>query len=148
MRLLGKEKVICKDCGKTLGFFGLFGKADFCDKCGASLCKRCAMAGDGGETLCRNCWNNRKGGRCFIATACYGENSNEVRILQNWRDKTLLENKYSEKIVNLYYKISPPIADYILDKPTIKRVVRKSLSIITILIKRTNKVKNNFIKKL
>ncbi len=72
--------------------------------------------------------NNNGGGGCFIATAAYGtELQPEVQALRNFRDETLLQNAIGEKFVETYYKVSPPIADYIRDKEVLKSVVRGAL---------------------
>jgi len=73
----------------------------------------------------------RIGGDCFIATACYGIESEEVKILRQWRDDTLLKNQLGKQFVNVYYTISPPIVNFISDKPFLKRVVKLGLSPIT-----------------
>jgi len=64
---------------------------------------------------------------CFIATACYGIDSNEVQIFRDWRDKKLLTNSFGRVFVKTYYKLSPPIANFIRDKPTLKSAVRCGL---------------------
>lgn len=63
-------------------------------------------------------------GSCFIATASFGSYDGEpVRILRQFRDKFLLTNKPGTAFVNFYYRISPPIAEFIADKPLIKLIV-------------------------
>ncbi len=64
---------------------------------------------------------------CFIATACYGTNSNEVEIFRRWRDNKLSKNKFGNKFINLYYKTSPPIAKFISNKPNLKRMIQIGL---------------------
>lgn len=71
--------------------------------------------------------HERRVGGCFIATACYGADSNEVQIFRNWRDTSLLRNKFGRSFVKTYYKISPPIASFIADKPLLKKAVRMGL---------------------
>ena len=101
---------------------------NFCRKCGAKFTKE--------DEFCSNCGKPRpKPKRCFIATTCYGTNSEEVRIFQNWRDNTLSKTGFGRKFVDTYYAISPPIADFISNKPLIKRIVRAGLSPLKELIK-------------
>ena len=67
-------------------------------------------------------------GICFIATACYGTPmAEEVRILSEFRDKYLLANPLGQVLIQMYYKFSPPIADYIKDNESLKKVVREIL---------------------
>lgn len=67
-------------------------------------------------------------GGCFIATAAFGtELQPEVQTLRKFRDEDLLTNKIGQEFVSAYYKVSPPIADYIRDKENIKSVVRIGL---------------------
>ena len=68
------------------------------------------------------------GGGCFIATAVYGTPfAKEVKILCEFRDKYLLTNSTGEAFVALYYRTSPPIADFIKEKFVLKAIVRKCL---------------------
>lgn len=65
---------------------------------------------------------------CFIATAAYGTPmAEEIDILRDFRDQYLLTNPVGETLVELYYKTSPPIADFIDDHPALKPVVRAAL---------------------
>ncbi len=64
---------------------------------------------------------------CFIATASYGENSGEVGLLCDFRDKCLLTNPLGEAFVKAYYKLSPPIADFIRESEPLKAAVRVAL---------------------
>jgi hypothetical protein len=68
------------------------------------------------------------GGGCFIATAVYGSPmAKEEQILIMFRDKRLLKNKTGKKLVELYYKVSPPIAEYIGKREWAKRITRGML---------------------
>jgi hypothetical protein len=63
-------------------------------------------------------------GGCFIVTACYGTPmAEEVRVLSEFRDERLLTNPAGKVFVNTYYKISPPVADFIREHPVLKSVV-------------------------
>ncbi len=65
------------------------------------------------------------GGGCFIATAAYGSLLEpHVALLQQFRDAYLLTNTPGKTFVSLYYRYSPPIADYIAEHELLKRVVR------------------------
>lgn len=65
------------------------------------------------------------GGGCFIATAAFGSYLHPyVRILRDFRDGVLLQNVAGRKFVNLYYRMSPPAADWISRRAWAKAVVR------------------------
>ena len=69
--------------------------------------------------------SSKGGGSCFIATAAYGTPmAEEVKILSRFRDKHLLNNFYGKTFVNLYYKYSPKMADYIRQEESLKAIVR------------------------
>ncbi|MGA8848407.1 MAG: right-handed parallel beta-helix repeat-containing protein [Dehalococcoidia bacterium] len=62
---------------------------------------------------------------CFIATAAYGTaTAKEIDILREFRDAVLLPNSLSAKFVSLYYKTSPPIANFISQHEVLRTVVR------------------------
>jgi len=70
----------------------------------------------------------RAKGRCFIATAAYGTPmAEEVQILRKFRDGYLLNNQFGRAFVDLYYKVSPPIAEFITEHSTLKPIVRVGL---------------------
>lgn len=65
---------------------------------------------------------------CFIATACYGDyNCREVMILRAFRNEYLEKNFFGSLIVKIYYSISPPIADFLGNRPGLKDFVRRVL---------------------
>jgi hypothetical protein len=67
-------------------------------------------------------------GGCFIATAAFGSYiSPHVKILRDFRDACLLTNRAGQGFVRLYYKYSPPMADFIADHEGLKTVVRYAL---------------------
>jgi hypothetical protein len=51
----------------------------------------------------------------------------EVKILKNFRDNVLLTNSLGKSFVNVYYKISPPVADFIAKYDSLRAVVRWSV---------------------
>ncbi|MEE9491260.1 MAG: CFI-box-CTERM domain-containing protein, partial [Dehalococcoidia bacterium] len=68
------------------------------------------------------------GGFCFIATAAYGSYlDSHVETLRNFRDQYLVNNPVGSALVSAYYKLSPPVADFIDDHPTLKPIVRAGL---------------------
>jgi hypothetical protein len=65
---------------------------------------------------------------CFIATAAYGTPmAEEIEILREFRDEYLLTNPLGKALVEFYYRISPPIAEFITEHPSLKPIVRAGL---------------------
>jgi len=65
---------------------------------------------------------------CFIATAAYGTPmAEEIQILRGFRDEYLLTNPMGQALVDLYYRVSPPIAEFITEHPGLKPIVRAGL---------------------
>jgi parallel beta-helix repeat protein len=79
-------------------------------------------------TLCDDCCVTAvfKGfWECFIATAAYGtDTAKEIDILREFRDTVLLPNSLGLRFVSLYYKTSPPIADFISQHEVLRTMVR------------------------
>ena len=64
-------------------------------------------------------------GGCFIATAAYGtDTARELDILREFRNEVLLPNSLGAELVSLYYKISPPIANFISHHEVLRTAVR------------------------
>jgi hypothetical protein len=65
------------------------------------------------------------GAGCLIATAAYGSPAAEqIDVLREFRDAVLLESTAGSKFVALYYKLSPPIADFISGSSFLRTLVR------------------------
>jgi hypothetical protein len=65
---------------------------------------------------------------CFIATACYDSYySPEVMVLRTYRDRVLMNSVPGKLFVKVYYFISPPIANFISQRETLKMIVRRFL---------------------
>jgi len=78
-----------------------------------------AQGGDGG---------GGGGGGCFIATAAYGSYlDSHVETLRDFRDQYLVTNPVGSALVSAYYKLSPPVAEFIDDHPALKPIVRVGL---------------------
>jgi hypothetical protein len=68
------------------------------------------------------------GGGCFIATAAYGSYlDSHVETLRDFRDRYMVNNPVGSALVSAYYKLSPPVADFIDAHPTLKPIVRAGL---------------------
>jgi len=70
-------------------------------------------------------WERVKKTPCFIATAAYESPSHpHVRILQDFREKYLMTNEFGLELVNVYYRYSPFVANFIETNKGLKVVVR------------------------
>jgi hypothetical protein len=68
------------------------------------------------------------GGMCFIATAAYGTSTaKQLDVLREFRDDVLLESTVGSQLVDLYYQVSPPIADFILEDIFVRTLVKELL---------------------
>jgi hypothetical protein len=68
------------------------------------------------------------GSGCCIATAsCGNPTAKEIQILREFRDEYLLTNPLGEALVEFYYTVSPPMAEFITEHPSLKPIVRAGL---------------------
>ncbi len=66
---------------------------------------------------------------CFIATAAYGSYlAPEVARLRTWRDQVLAPHPWGRALVDLYYRLSPPLAAWLADHPEARPWVRAALT--------------------
>lgn len=69
------------------------------------------------------------GGGCFIATAAYGTPlANEIGTLRTVRDQYLMGNAFGAIFADTYYRLSPPIARVVAERPGLAAIVRALLA--------------------
>ena len=65
---------------------------------------------------------------CFIATATYGTpTAEQINVLREFRDVALLKSTVGSQFVALYYRLSPPIANFIARSDLLRTLVRELL---------------------
>jgi len=68
------------------------------------------------------------GGGCFIATAAYGTpTAKEIDVLREFRDVVLIKSTIGSEFVALYYRFSPPVAEFIAGHELLRTLVRELL---------------------
>jgi len=73
-------------------------------------------------------WRTRYTSYCFIATAAYGtETASQLDILRDFRDRVLLKSALGSRFVAAYYRLSPPVADFIARNDFLRAVVKETL---------------------
>lgn len=65
---------------------------------------------------------------CFVASAAYGTTmADEVDVLRQFRDGYLVSNVLGRAMLGVYYRVSPPMAEFIARHPGLKPFVRIAL---------------------
>jgi len=73
---------------------------------------------------------HHNGGRrgCYVATACYGSyNAPEVLVLRHFRDNTLENSIFGRLFVDLYYFVSPFLANKLKNFKTLNKFIRTKI---------------------
>ncbi len=75
-----------------------------------------------------NSWEELKED-CFVATAAYGDPSHpDVEALRRFRDRHLMKSRAGRAFVELYYRYSPPLAEFVAKRPALRALSRAVLS--------------------
>jgi uncharacterized repeat protein (TIGR02543 family) len=65
---------------------------------------------------------------CFVGSAAYGSPlAEQLDVLREFRDGVLLESAAGSQLVALYYRLSPPMADFISGNSFLRTMVRELL---------------------
>ena len=69
-----------------------------------------------------------KESQCFVVTAVYGTPlAQEVNTMRVFRDEFLLRYKAGRLFVNIYYRVSPPVAQFISNRRPLRSLLRTVL---------------------
>lgn len=104
-----------------------------CPHCGKKMVPRLiTYQGSIQKSVCPFCGGTYKDfSKCFIATAIYeSPYAPEVIKLRKFRDKYLLTSIFGRYLVNLYYFISPSVANIIQKSEKMKKIGKKFLDYI------------------
>jgi hypothetical protein len=102
-----------------------------CTKCGYEHFG--VLSGEDPRLTCAKCGkftpmskSGLKLSRCFIATAAYGSPyAREVEILRRYRDTYLQRSVLGQYVIRLYELLSPPLANWIAQRPRWRQFVRE-----------------------
>ena len=61
---------------------------------------------------------------CFVATAIFGENAEEVAILREWRDDALSRSVTGRAFVRAYYQVGPSCAAIVQSDTVVRCLIR------------------------
>lgn len=82
-----------------------------------------------------NVETSREDRRCFIATVAFGPDAPETDALRMFRDRALLPHQVGRALVSFYYLLSPPVARFLEQHPSLLPPVRSGLAMACRLIK-------------
>ncbi len=101
------DRVVCEDCQKSM------------------VPRMIAYRGEPKKSVCPFCGATYRKFGCFLATAVYGDyDAPKVRLLRDFRDRVLNQSPVGRRTVQLYYRTSPPLADFLRTHPTMAAAVR------------------------
>lgn len=85
--------------------------------------QRGAVAPSGGGSGAKPTAASKSG--CFIATAVYGDHDHAcVMTLRRFRDHSLMPHPVGRSFVRAYYRVSPPLADWLRGQPRLSSAIR------------------------
>ena len=78
---------------------------------------------------------------CFIASAVFGPDANETQALRRFRDEILRTTIVGRVVIRAYYKLSPGLSEWLMNKKKCAAVVREFLRPIVFLADTTVKLR-------
>jgi cold shock CspA family protein len=102
-----------------------------CNHCGKKMMPRLIIRnGSPDHSVCPFCAGVYKNfSQCFIATAVYGDYyAPEVIALRRFRDEILQPYSAGRIFIATYYRVSPPIAQFISQKPLLAAAIKPLLN--------------------
>lgn len=64
-------------------------------------------------------------GACFVATAVFDDaHCSEVILLRRYRDEVLRQSPFGRRFIYYYYRLSPPLANFVKASPRLKKCLR------------------------
>lgn len=102
-----------------------------CGHCGKKMVPRIITdRGSLSKSVCPFCGGTHKDfSACFIASAVYGDaNAPEVVALRQFRDQSLRSNTFGRAFIAVYYRLSPPIAHFLVNRPKLATSVKGALN--------------------
>jgi hypothetical protein len=54
--------------------------------------------------------------------------ADDIEVLRAFRDEYMLTDRAGEALVQFYYAVSPPVAEFITEHPSLKPIVRAGLA--------------------
>jgi len=84
--------------------------------------------GEDRQKLQRRNQKAAESGKCFIATAAFGDyDAPEVVLLRTFRDESLCKTAMGRTFVTVYCTLSPPLAAVVSRSGLLRKFVRKAL---------------------
>ncbi len=77
--------------------------------------------------------------RCMVATAAYGTTLHrDLYLFRKFRDRVLMQSSLGRQMVGAYYRLSPPVAEYISQHEWLRGIVRGMLQAPAVLLSAVN----------
>jgi hypothetical protein len=85
------------------------------------------VAGSFGYAYAQDDGGTTTSGCCAVASAYDATDDGRLDVIRQFRDDYLMSNPVGRSLAALYYRVSPPVARFIDDHPSVKPVARAAL---------------------